>query len=158
MGHIEVFNVQLSGFLGTLPLICRRDFGGSYFLESGNLKVRLERPWRLASNYLRLKCRIESAVQRDEELKPGAVWSHAGGIEFGVENDQVYVQVGALRVGLDPESTGRFGFALDRFYRDWNDVCGAGQPRMLPEHMRDPELALPAWAIDELWDSSGRRI
>lgn len=140
MGRIEVFNVQLSGFLGTLPLACSRDFEGSYFLISGNIEVRLERPQRLANNYQSMFQRIMSAENRKEQVKPGPAWNHDGGIEFGVdEYGAVYVQVGTLRVSLNEESTERFGFALGRFCRDWDDVCGAGEPRMLPEHMRDPE-------------------
>jgi hypothetical protein len=158
MGSIEVFNVQLSGFHGTLPLACSRDFEGSYFLESGNIKVRLERPQRLANNYQSMFDRIMSAENRKEQAKPGPAWSHSGGIEFGLdEYGAVYVQIGTLRISLNSESTERFGFALGQFCRDWKDVCRAGEPRVqLAESVSG--IPLPDFAIDELWDPvTGRR-
>jgi hypothetical protein len=86
-------------------------------------------------------------------------------VEFGLrkdgpnENDppRVYLRIGSVLIGCSDADGYRLLGAFCRY--DEADKLGPPQPVQgsIIESMRDPELALPDFARDELWDAQGRR-
>jgi hypothetical protein len=135
MGSIEVFRLELAA----LTLTCRRDFAGSYVLESDKFRssMTIDAASALASAGERLRVRAQVAVATGNEMKPGAVFRRelpTARIEVGVTDagDTVYVQVNDVRVQLDETQAEQLQFALGRL-RD--DVDAVYQVSAVPQQM-----------------------
>jgi hypothetical protein len=171
MPFVRIFGVPL--VFDTL--ICVRDLSvNRYGLEHGDLRcwMTVRTAYLLGYAATRLKQRQEGVESgRREAMKPGPVFRSwlptVDGttkvlFEIGVSDNGAAIYFGAddqcAELGV------REGGLLQALYWLADDVASLNEfvaPRAFQGDvvpgLRDPELALPAWAIDELWTKDGRR-
>jgi hypothetical protein len=162
MTTVSIFAVKL----GRMVLVCERTSVNEYVLvvQGSRHSMPFDSASALGGAVDRIKWRAKKAV--DGKMKPGPIFGIQlpdTKIMIGVTDDgcNLYAEVGGEYARLDEQESEALMVALGRLRRDVNDVDQASNPRptqlSVGESMRDPELALPAWADDTLWDAHGRR-